>query len=409
MRPTSSLMRPTPQLALIAVVLILTMATWFAASASAPALRHEWGLNSWQGALLTSSVQLGFVVGAVASAVLNLPDVLDAGRLMAGAAVVAALTTAAMAVLAHELWVGAFLRLLTGVALAGVYPVAMKLASSWFLRGRGLALAILIGALTLGSALPEIIDVGGADTWRAGLCASAMLALIGAAITFAFVRIGPLASRAPRFEPGYVLTLARTRAPRLVILGYVGHMWELYAAWVWLPTFFAASLIAHGSQWPAGAIAAVCFVTIGVCGALGCLVGGWWGDRIGRARVAALAMTVSGACCMAAALLFGRTPALLVLVMVVWGASVIADSAMFSACLASVVDTRFIGTALTLQTAIGFLVTIVTIQGVPLVVDYAGWPVAIAILGIGPLLGALAMRRLGAAESVTGTNPATAS
>lgn len=390
----STLLRPRPQLFLIALVLVLTMADWFAASAIAPTLRTEWALTPWQGTLLTTSVQLGFVIGAVLSALFTLPDVMNPSRLLAMAALASAATTAAMAALAHDLWSGVTLRFLTGVALAAVYPVGMNLASSWFLRGRGLALGILIAALTLGSSLPLVLGGAMTSAWREVLYLCAALSVIGAILTIGFIRKGPLTSRAPRFEPRYVLTLLRNPRARLTNLGYLGHMWELYAVWVWLPAFFAASMKVRGSGWSAWQLALTCFIALGICGALGCVLAGWWGDRLGRARVAALAMLISGLCCIAAALLFGGPPVLLIAVMGLWGAAVIADSAMFSACMASVVDEHHVGTALTMLTAAGFLITIVTIQGLPIVLEHSNWSVAVAILGLGPLLGAIAMRRL---------------
>ncbi len=382
------------QLGLVAAVTVLTMGVWFAASAVAPALRDEWSLSTAESTLLTTSVQLGFVVGAVVSAVLNLADVLDPPRLMAGAAVVAAASTAALTVLAHGVGSAVVLRLLTGAALAGVYPVGLKLASSWYRHGRGLALGTLVGALTLGSALPQLVGGAVAAAWRTSLLVAAALCLLGAVLTVLLVRVGPYTARTTGFHPSYVVSLARQRSARLANLGYLGHMWEVYALWVWLPAFLAADLRAHGTAWPRARVAVVSFAVIGLCGAVGCLSAGYLGDRVGRARVAAAAMAVSGCCCLAAAMTFGATPLVVVPLLAVWGAAVIADSAMFSACLSSVVDHHMVGTALTMQTAAGFLVTMLTIQGVPVVVDTAGWPAAVALLGLGPLLGAVAMRRL---------------
>jgi len=374
-------------------MLVLTMGTWFAASAVAPALRQEWVLSDVQAALLTTSVQLGFVAGALGSALLNLPDVLDAARLAAASAVLAAAATAALTLIAGAAWaIG--LRFVTGVALAGVYPVGMKLANSWYGSRRGFALGILVAALTLGSAMPQLVGGALAARWRAGLAVAAAMSLAGAVLAVTLIRVGPCTSRAVRFEPSYVVTLVRRREARLASLGYLGHMWELYATWTWLPAILAAALARYGSHWPRTSISVVSFAVIGVCGAAGCLVAGRAGERVGQARVAAVAMTVSGTCCLAVAVLFGAAPPLLVAVMAVWGAAVIADSAMFSACLARVVDPRFVGTALTMQTAAGFLLTTLTVQGLPLLAAAAGWRVAVAALGIGPLLGAGAMRRL---------------
>lgn len=308
-------------------------------------------------------------------------------------ALVAAASTAALALFASGFGTAVTLRVVAGISLAGVYPVGLKLASSWFLRRRGFALAALVGALTLGSMLPHLVGGSLGALWRAGLYVAAALAAV-AALLVRWVDVGPYVSRSTGLHPSVVLSLLRERGPRLANLGYFGHMWELYAVWVWLPTFLAASATAYGRPLSGVAVGAIAFVALGVCGAAGCLVAGGAGDRWGRARVAAVAMGASGTCCLLAAAAFGGPTWLLVVVLTVWGTSVIADSAMFSACTTSVVDNRFTGTALTFQTAVGFLITALTIQGLPMLAKAWGWPAAVAVLSIGPLAGALAMLRL---------------
>jgi MFS family permease len=379
------------QLGFIAAVQVLVMAAWFSASAVVPALRAEWGLDTAAATWLTVSVQVGFVTGALAAAVLNLADRVATHRLVAVCALLAAVATAAVAVVASGLMTAVPLRFATGVALAGVYPPGLKLMTSWFDRGRGFALGVLVGALTLGSALPQLISSFAALPWRAVLLVAAGLAAVGALLAARYVRSGPLAAPAPPFRPRYVLTVFRERGPRLANLGYFGHMWELYAMWTWLPAYLAASTATTGSPLPVGVAA---FLAIGVAGVAGCLLGGWLGDRVGRARLAALAMAVSGTCCLLAAVVFGGPPPLVLALSLVWGAAVIADSGLFSACTSQVVDARYTGTALTTQTAVGFLLTTVTIQATPLIAERAGWPVAVALLAIGPLAGAVAMLRL---------------
>jgi MFS family permease len=379
------------QLGFVATVQVLVMATWFSASAVVPALRAEWGLGTAGATLLTVSVQLGFVAGALTAAVLNLADRVPAHRLVAVSALVAALATTAVATLAHGLAVAVPLRFVTGVALAGVYPPGLKVMTSWFDRGRGFALGVVVGALTLGSALPQLISSFAALPWRAVLLVAATCALAGSAIAGRLVRTGPLAAPAPPFRPRYVLAVFRERGPRLANLGYFGHMWELYAMWTWLPAYLAASTAGTGTPLPIGVAA---FLAIGIAGFGGCLLGGWLGDRVGRARLAALAMATSGTCCVAAAFAFGGPPVVVLVLAVVWGAAVIADSGLFSACTSQVVDPRYTGTALTTQIAIGFLLTVVTIQATPLVAEHVGWPVAVALLGVGPAAGAVAMLRL---------------
>ena len=371
------------------------MATWFSASAVVPAIRADWGISTTQGTLLTVAVQLGFVVGAVGSAALNVADRFPAERVAATSAALAAAATGLIAAVVDGVPGALVLRFVTGVALAGVYPVGLKLMTSWFDRGRGAALGVLVAALTLGSALPQLVSSFATLPWRGVLATSAVSALVGAVIAWFLVRHGPFARPAPPLAPRFVLSLFRERGPRLANLGYFGHMWELYAMWTWVPAYVAASLTASSGSAPTRTVVGLtAFSVIGLAGVVGCLGAGRLGDRLGRARVAGWAMRVSASSCVLAALVFGLSPWVVAPVLLVWGMSVIADSGLFSSCIADVVDPRYVGTALTTQTAIGFLLTVLTINAVPWVVDLAGWRVAVALLAVGPVAGAVAMARL---------------
>lgn len=390
--PTIERRHARQQLAFIAAVQVLGMATWFSASAVVPALRVEWSMSAGQATWLTASVQLGFVAGALTSAALNLPDRIPAYRLVAASSMVAALVTTGVALIADDLVTAVPLRFATGFALAGVYPPGLKLMASWFDRGRGLALGTLIGALALGSALPHLISVS-ALPWRGVLLASAGSAVAAAVIAALAVRLGPFAGPAPPFQPRYAITLFRERGPRLANLGYFGHMWELYAMWTWVVVFAWASLADSGMANVAAAGSFAAFLAIG-SGAAGCVMAGYIADRAGKARVAMWAMIGSAACAVLTVVVYGGPPLLLYALIMVWGFTVVADSAQFSALVSEYAPRDYIGTALTLQTCAGFLLTMITIELLPRVAEYTGWRWASLLLVPGPLLGAVAMFRL---------------
>ena len=372
---------PPVQRGLIALVLVLAMTVWFSASAVVPALAGQWHLSAGAAAWMTAPVQAGFVAGAVGSAAFSLADRIRPHLLVAGCAAGAAGCTLAMALFAAGPLAAVPLRFATGIFLAGVYPVCLKLMASWSPpAGRALAMGALIGCLALGSALPHLIDGLGRLNWRAVLAAAAAAAFCAAIVAGALVRPGP------QFPAGggtgrrrYALAMFAARGPRLVNLAYFGHMWELYALWTWLPTFLVVSRTGPGSP---GIDA---FLAIGVAGLAGCLLGGWAADRIGRAATAAAALAVSGTCCLLSPLFFTAGRPWLLAFTAVWGAAVIADSGVFSTLLSELADRRYLGTALTTQTATGFLLTIVTIQAIPLSAAVTGWRYAFLALAAGPM------------------------
>ena len=388
---------PATQRAMIAAVQILGLSVWFSATAVVPSLSADWQITSGQAVWLTASVQLGFVCGALTSALLNLADRIKPSYLLAASTAAAATCTLVFALVCDSFATGVPLRFLTGVFLAGIYPVGMKLTASWSTSAnRGMAFGLLIGALTLGSALPHLISGLGELPWRAVMASAAAVALLAAVVSAVFITSGPnLAPQTARPNVRYLVEMFRQRGPRLANLGYVGHMWELYAWWTWLAIYLSHALggdLAHrGAE-------LITFAAIGVAGFVGCLLGGLAADRFGRSRAAVVAMVVSGCCCVLSPLLFGAPPWLLVPFLAVWGVAVIADSGVFSTALSETSDARYVGTALTAQTAIGFTLTVVSIQLVPLLVELVGWRYAFLILAPGPLLGAIAMHRFQAIE-----------
>jgi MFS family permease len=373
---------------------VAALATWFSASAVSPALQQEFQLGAGQAALLTSSVQIGFVAGAVTSAALNLPDRWNLPRLYGFSALLAAGCTALFPLLAHGATSAVLLRLLTGYFLAGVYPVGMKLMASWAppaIRGR--AFGLLVAALTIGSAVPHLIRGAERLPWHSVMLVAAAVAATGGVVALTTLRTGPgYESRRQRLQVGYAIHMFRQRRARLANVAYFGHMWELYALWTWLPAYVLASQTARQGS-TGGLISLICFTVIGVAGALGCLVGGWASDRVGRAPTAIVALVVSGACCLLSPLFFGAGTAVLTIYLLVWGCAVIADSGVFSTALSESVDTDHIGTALTTQTAVGFSLTVVTIQLVPVLASWWSWQYAFVVLAAGPVVGVAAMAR----------------
>ena len=373
-------------LGLLAAALVLSMTTWFSATAVVPQLREEWALGNTAAAWLTIAVQVGFVVGALVGSALTIADVF-APRvvILIGTLGAAAANLALLAADGPELAIAA--RLLTGFFLAGVYPPALKLASTWFLRGRGTALGIVVGALTLGSAAPHLVNgLGGLD-WQVVVWVTSALTAAGGAVVFLWVREGPYSFPSARFDPRQARLVLRNRGVRLASLGYFGHMWELYAMWAWFLVFFRET-VGDGA-----AAAYATFAVIGI-GAVGCYVGGVIGDRVGRAQSAATMMAVSGSCALVIGLLIDAPGWVVLAVGLLWGFTVVADSAQFSTLVTEHADQAYVGTAVGLQMAVGFALTVVTIWLIPFLEDAIGWRYAFAFLAPGPALGVIAMVRL---------------
>ncbi|ASU40148.1 MFS transporter [Herbaspirillum sp. meg3] len=368
------------------------MAVWFSSVSVVATIKRTQTIPAWDQALLTSSVQFGFVAGTVISALLSLADRYDPRRLFMASALVAAVATGLLALMPPVGPAVFLLRFITGMCMAGVYPVGMRLAVTWAQRDMGLLIGLLVGGLTFGSASPHLLAALGGIDWRAIYAMAAACAALSG-ICILFCGLGPSMARSSRIDFNYMAQAWRNPAIRLANLGYLGHMWELYAMWAWLAAFLAASFAAAGmaradhfaSLWTFAAIA------IGAVGAGG---GGWLADRFGRTTLTIAAMATSACCAVLIAFLFGLTPWLVVPVALAWGISVIADSAQFSASVAELGDASMTGTLLTVQTCAGFLLTLASIHLVPEVVAWAGWRAGFCMLAIGPALGCVAMYRL---------------
>jgi MFS family permease len=388
-------------LALLSTAELLSMSLWFAATAVALQLAQRWHLSAAQTGWLTGIVPLGFVAGTALAALLNLADLIPARRYFAGAALLGAAANAAL-VRAPGLEAALACRFLIGFFLAGVYPPGMKMVATWFRSSRGLAIGTIVGAITIGKATPYLVHAfEGAGVERVLLVASAG-AVLAALLVGAGYRDGPFPFARRPFAWDLVASVLRHRETRLAIGGYLGHMWELYAMWTWLPTYIAASLAARAAAGHAAvAPHTVDLLAFGgiAAGGLGCVWGGWAASRIGYARVVTVAMALSGSCALGIGLVYGAAPWLLVTVAWAWGFFVVADSAQFSAMVTEAAPAHAVGTALTLQTSLGFLLTMATIQLIPVVVAAIGWQWAFPVLALGPVLGIAAIARLPRAQT----------
>jgi MFS family permease len=387
-------MKPEGQrraLILLAVAQFLGMSVWFSASAAVPALRSEWNLNPAQITWLTLAVQLGFVAGTLFSAAINLADIISVRLFFACSAIGAGLANACIGLLAWDAPSAITMRFATGFFLAGVYPPGMKLMASWYRESRGMAMGVLIGALTIGKALPYLVRGIGSDSWRQNEMAVSAAALAGGLIVWFLVAEGPFAAPLARFDFRQVKQVFVDRGLRLANFGYFGHMWELYAMWTWTPVMLRSSLAATGTSPRLAEFAS--FLVIGA-GAVGCVAAGVAADRVGRTSVTSAAMIISSACCMCIGMLYGSHPALLISLAAIWGVAAVADSAQFSACATELADPRYIGTALTMQKSVGYLVTMLSVQWTPALESLVGWQYAFMALAPGPILGTIAMLRL---------------
>lgn len=380
-------------LAGLAASQVAVLSVWFSTAAILPDLSRSGALSpAWQAAF-TSAVQLGFAIGAIGSAIIGLADRGDPRRLFMTTAIIAAIANAGLLVVPPGSPWAIVLRLVVGMALAGVYPVGMKIALGWGQKDRGFLVGLLVGALTLGAASPHLAAaLGGAD-WRSTIVVTSLAAFVGAILIRA-VALGPFHAASGRFRFSVVKLAWKDRRIRLTNLGYLGHMWELYALWAWVGIALTASLSWQWDEEQAalgGRLGA--FAVIGI-GSVGCLFGGWAADRIGKIEVATISMVISGSCAVAVALGFGGPVWMVMSIALVWGFFVIADSAQFSATIADFSLPNEVGTLLSFQTGMGFMLTVFTVQGLPVAVNLWGWPAALALLALGPVIGSAAMIRL---------------
>lgn len=379
--------------ALLVLAQVAAMSLWLISVAILPDMVREVSLTPMRQAALSSGVQVGFVIGALASAILGLADRFDPRRLFAASAIIAGLVNATLIFSAPGSALAILARVATGMLLAGVYPVGMKIVVGWGLRDRGFLVGALVGALTLGSALPHLMAVGGGANWRITVVIASAAAVFAGVLAL-FVALGPHHAVSPKFDPRALTAAWTNRRVRLAYAGYLGHMWELYAMWTWIAAATAVSYSAHLSPDRAETLSRItAFVAIG-SGGLVCAAAGRFADRIGRAEVAIIAMVLSGAAAIGTALTFGGPVWLTFVIVVIWGLTIIPDSAQFSALVADASPPDHAGSLMTFQTALGFTLTFVTVQVTPTLASTFGWPIVLAIMALGPVFGIVAMMRL---------------
>jgi len=383
-------MTKTKSIALLIVAEVLAMSLWFVSSAILGDMSAEAGLSAGAQAALSSAVQAGFVAGAILSAVFGIADRYEPRYVFAFFCITAAIANALLVSVIPGSGLAILLRGLTGAALAGVYPVGMKIAVGWGQKDRGLLVGLLVGGLTLGSASPHLLSFYGGTDWRITVLVASALTVLAAFIVLA-VRNGPYHTKAANFNPRVVTEAWTNKSIRRAYGGYLGHMWELYAMWSWIGVALAVSFAFHMPTEEAAQFAKLMAFIIIAAGAISCPLAGWVADRVGKAELTIIAMAVSGSCAVLFALTFGGSVWLTILVSIVWGIAIIPDSAQFSVLVADHAKGDQAGSLMTFQTALGFALTIVTVQMTPVIAAKVGWPIMMSLLALGPLFGIISM------------------
>ena len=377
----------------VSAATFFTLSVWFSTNAISGALEAEKAIDESAIAILTIAVQLGFVFGTLLIAITNLSDLVNARTLFAVSAVLAAITNLLVIPIESTPALIAA-RFATGAFLGGVYPPAMKVISGWYTKGRGFALGTMVGALTIGSGSPHLLRSVFSENWQAVIIGSSILAVTGGLILKFIVTDGPHDVNGAKFNPKYLIGALTERGPRLALTGYLGHQWELYAMWAWIGSFMLyvvgeKSLIGESLD----LASALTFLVFAI-GAVASSYAGLWSEKIGRTAVTSIAMVISGTVAAFIGFIPPEMTLLIVILAMIWGASIIADSAQFSTAMTELSDPAYRGTMLTFQTGIGFALTAVSIWLLPIVKDSSGWGWAFAMLALGPVVGTAAMLRL---------------
>lgn len=363
---------------------------WFAGNAIITDLQQVLHLQLDVTGDIVAAVQFGFIIGTLLFAFLSIADRFSPSKIFLLSALLGSLFNLFVYFFATDLMSLLFFRFATGFCLAGIYPVGMKIAADWYAEKLGKALGYLVGALVLGTAFPHLLkSIGQSLPWEVVLWVTSGMAILGGLLIYCFVPDGPHRKAGVKFEWNAISKIFAFPKFRAAAFGYFGHMWELYAFWTFVPFILITYNDLNQTDLP---VSLLSFAIIAI-GTLSCIIGGYISLRKGSAKVAFDMLLISGLCCLFSPFLFMISPVLFIIVLLIWGFTVVGDSPQFSTIIAKTAPHLYIGTALTIVNCIGFALTIVSIQVLAYILEMVDVSSAFLVLLIGPLIGLLSFRK----------------
>ena len=375
---------------ILSTSLLFTFTVWFSANVIIRQIETLWALEKSDLALLSMILIFGFVAGGLLFGIFNLSDIIKTEYFYSINGLFAAIMNF-LAIFSPNFSLFLTFRFFTGFFIAGVYPTAMKLMSSWFKENRGFTVGILLGALALGSGSPYIFNIiGKVPNWRVLLSISSCLAVVGSFVVFFFLIEGPHISKGAKFKFSNLIKAWSKKSVRLTNYAYFGHQWEIYAFWVWIPVYLTSVFNnVHPTEDPTAIISLVTFL-IFVAGAIGNVIGGRIADKIGKRKFNIIMLVISGSSSILIGL-FSMNLLFSTILAFIWGFTIVPDSAQYSALISEFTDQQLVGTALTMQTTIGFVITAIPIQILPYFTDLVTWSFGFTFLAIGPIVGLISL------------------